>query len=170
MKTMLRTARLWLLAPLVLAMAACDDSDPVAPETPQTVVDIALEANRTSGEFSTLIAALTAADLVGTLQGAGPFTVFAPTDAAFAAMNLNAGNVGTVPAATLQGILLYHVAPGRLAASEVTARTSIQMANGGTAGISVAQGVARIDGARIVQTDLEAGNGVVHVIDAVLTP
>ena len=169
MKTMLTPTRLLLLAPMAFALGACD-SDPAAPETPDTVVELAVEANQSSGEFSTLIAALTAADLVGTLEGNGPFTVFAPTDAAFAAINLNASNINTVPAATLEGILLYHVAPGRLVASDVTSRTTIGMANGGTTSISVTQGVARIDEARIVQTDLLAGNGVVHVIDAVILP
>jgi uncharacterized surface protein with fasciclin (FAS1) repeats len=169
MKTFRRPARLLLLAPLALPIAACD-SDPAAPATPETVVELAIAANETSGEFSTLIAALTAADLVATLQGNGPFTVFAPTDAAFAAINLNAGNIGTVPKATLEGILLYHVAPGRLEGSDVTTRTSLEMANGGTTSISVTTGVARIDDARIVQTNLLAGNGVVHVIDAVILP
>ena len=166
---MLHTARALLIAPLALAMAACE-SDPATPDLPATVVDIAIAANEDSGEFSTLIAALSSASLVATLEGNGPFTVFAPTDAAFAAINLNASNIGTVPTATLADILLYHVAPGRLQASDVTSRTSITMANGGTAAVAVSGGVARIDGARIVQTNLQAENGVVHVIDAVMLP
>lgn len=169
MNAILRTARLTLLAPLAFAFAACEDSDPFEPET-RSVVDLAIEANQSSGEFSTLIAALTAAGLVSTLEGDGPFTVFAPTDAAFEAMDLNAGNISTVPTATLRDILLYHVAPGRFAASDVVARTSLTMANGGTTAISAAGGVARIDDARIVQTDLRADNGIIHVIDAVIVP
>lgn len=170
LKTRHGSVRLWLLAPLTFVMAGCDEADPVAPAGPETVVEVAVEANTASGEFSTLIAAVTAAGLVGTLEGPGPFTVFAPTDAAFAAIDLNASNIGSVPTATLQEILLYHVALGRYTAAEVTARDGLQMANGGTASISLAGGGARIEGARIVQTDLEAGNGVVHVIDAVIIP
>ena len=135
-----------------------------------TVVDVALEVNGTSGEFSTLIAALDAADLVETLQGTGPFTVFAPTDAAFAALDLNADNIGDQPAATLRNILLYHVTPGRLTAADVTSRTSLTMANGTAASIADSEGAARIDGARIIQTDITADNGVIHVVDAVLLP
>lgn len=170
MGTKLRAGRTLLFVPLVMAMGGCDDSDPVTPPANETVVDVALEVNRTSGEFSTLMAALDAADLVETLQGTGPFTVFAPTDAAFAALDLNADNIGDQPVATLRNILLYHVAPGRLTAADVTSRSSLTMANGTAASIAVSEGAARIDGARIVQTDIAADNGVIHVVDAVLLP
>jgi transforming growth factor-beta-induced protein len=136
----------------------------------ETVVDVALAVNASTGEFSTLIAALVAADLVETLNGAGPFTVFAPTDAAFAELDLNASNIGTLPVATLTEILLYHVAPARRDAANVTSSTSIAMANGGSAAIQVNANGAFIDDARIVQTDIEASNGIIHVIDAVLMP
>jgi uncharacterized surface protein with fasciclin (FAS1) repeats len=169
MNTMVRRNVSWMLPAVVLTLGACS-SDPVEPTTPATVVDVALSVNASTGEFSTLIAALGAADLAGTLQGAGPFTVFAPTDAAFAALDLNAGNIGSLPVATLREILLYHVAPARRDAANVTAATSITMANGGTTAVSVTQAGAFINDARIVQTDVMAMNGIIHVIDAVLMP
>ena len=167
---MMRKNMTWVLPAMVLTLGACSSSDPIEPVTPATVVDVALSVNASTGEFSTLIAALGAADLVGTLQGAGPFTVFAPTDAAFAELDLNAGNIGALPAETLREILLYHVAPARRDAANVTAATSIAMANGGTTAVSVTQGGAFINDARIVQTDVTARNGIIHVIDAVLMP
>ena len=159
-----------LLPALVLTLGACDDDDVTEPVLPETVVDVALAVNASSGEFSTLIAALQAADLVETLQGDGPFTVFAPTDAAFAELDLNASNIGDLPVATLTNILLYHVAPARRNAANVTSSTSITMVSGGSADISVTAAGAFIDGAQIVQTDVAAQNGIVHVIDAVLMP
>jgi uncharacterized surface protein with fasciclin (FAS1) repeats len=160
-----------LLVPaLVLGLGACDSSTAPVPVAEETVVDVALSVNATTGEFSTLIAALVATDLVATLKGTGPFTVFAPTDAAFAALDLNAGNIGSLPVATLRDILLYHVAPARRDAANVTSTSSITMANGGTARIEVNADGAFIDGARIVQTDISASNGLIHVIDAVLMP
>jgi uncharacterized surface protein with fasciclin (FAS1) repeats len=139
-------------------------------EIMKTVADVALWVNASTGEFSTLIAALVVADLVETLKGAGPFTVFAPTDAVFAALYLNASNIGTLPAATLRNILLYHVAPARRDAANLTSSSSVSMANGGTARVEVNSSGAFIGGARIVQTDIGASNGLIHVIDAVLMP
>jgi transforming growth factor-beta-induced protein len=159
----------WIVPALVLTMTACDSSTK-APAVPETVVDVALSVNQSSGEFSTLIAALVAADLVETLQGAGPFTVFAPTDAAFAALDLNAANIGSLPVAALRDILLYHVAPARRDAASVTSVSSLTMANGGTVGITVNQAGAFIGDAQIVQTDIGASNGFIHVINAVLMP
>jgi uncharacterized surface protein with fasciclin (FAS1) repeats len=170
MMTILRRSALWVLPAAVLTVGACSSSDAIEPAEPATVVDVAISVNASTGEFSTLIAALGAADLVSTLQGAGPFTVFAPTDAAFATLDLNAGNIGSLPVETLREILLYHVAPARRDAANVTSATSIAMANGGTAAVSVTPAGAFIDGARILQTDVLARNGIVHVIDAVLMP
>jgi len=158
-----------LVAPLALSTAACDD-DTVAPPAAPTVVEVALAVNAETGEFSTLIAALQAAGLVETLQGAGPFTVFAPTDAAFAAIDLNADNIGSLPVDALRNILLYHVAPGRLDAAAVTSRTSLTMVNDGTLGITVNGEGAFIGEAQIGQTDVAGSNGIIHVINAVLPP
>lgn len=169
MKTAWKARRLWIVPGLVLALGACDD-DTTQPAAEQTIVDVAVDVNTRTGEFSTLIAALGAADLVEVLQGPGPFTVFAPTDEAFAALDLDASNVGALPAATLRDILLYHVAPERRLAASVTAASSITMANGGMASISVTGAGAFIEEAQLVQTDITAANGVIHVIDAVLIP
>ncbi|MBR9989013.1 MAG: fasciclin domain-containing protein [Gemmatimonadetes bacterium] len=169
MKTTIRKFAMLALPALVLTLGACDD-DTVAPAQPETVVDVAISVNESTGEFSTLIAALVAADLVATLSGPGPFTVFAPTDAAFAELNLNASNIGSLPVETLTAILLYHVAPARRNAANVTAASSITMASGGTTVISVTSAGAFINDAQIVQTDVEAANGIIHVIDAVLMP
>jgi uncharacterized surface protein with fasciclin (FAS1) repeats len=157
------------LSAVALTAAACEE-DAAEPATPETVVDVALSVNASTGEFSTLIAALTAAGLVDDLSGPGPFTVFAPTDAAFAALDLNATNVGSLPVETLRNILLYHVVPARQPAASVVAAATLTMANGGSASISVAQANAYINDARIVQTDIEASNGIIHIIDAVLMP
>jgi uncharacterized surface protein with fasciclin (FAS1) repeats len=170
MSTTLNRMGMWLVPAVVLGLAACDSSTEPPMVEENTVVDVALAANAASGEFSTLIAALVAADLVETLNGDGPFTVFAPTDAAFAALNLNAANIGTLPVAALRDILLYHVAPARRDAANVTSSSSIAMANGGTATVQVNANGAFIDEARIVQTDIDASNGIIHIIDAVLMP
>jgi uncharacterized surface protein with fasciclin (FAS1) repeats len=133
----------------------------------KNIVQVAREA----GQFKTLLAALEATDLVGTLsgQGKGPFTVFAPTDAAFA--KLPPGTVESLLAnpAALKNILLYHVAAGELMATDVVSRSSLTMANGQTTSITTAGG-AMINDSKIVQTDIQARNGVIHVIDTVLIP
>jgi uncharacterized surface protein with fasciclin (FAS1) repeats len=135
-----------------------------------TIVDVALAVNAETGEFSTLIAAVVAADLVDALSANGQRTVFAPTDAAFAALGLNAGNVGTLPKETLTNILLYHVTPGRRDAASVLGASRIRMANGGFTRISLQNGAPFINGAGIIGTDVLAGNGIIHVIDGVLLP
>lgn len=169
MTTMMKNLK-WLAVPaLVLTLGACGDDDVVTPQR-ETLVDVATSINASTGEFSTLLAAVAAADLVGALSGDDQLTVFAPTDAAFAAIDLNASNVGTLPVATLRDILLYHVAPARRNAASVTTSSSITMANGGSTAISVTDAGAFINDARIVQTDVAADNGIIHVIDAVLLP
>lgn len=142
-------------------------SGKAAAKNDKNIVQVA----RGAGQFNTLLAALEAADLVGTLsgQGKGPFTVFAPTDAAFA--KLPAGTVESLLAnpEALKNILLYHVAAGELSAADVTSRTSLTMANGQTVAISTAGG-AKINDSNITATDIGARNGVIHVIDTVLIP
>ena len=129
-----------------------------------------MEVARAAGSFGTLLAAVEAAGLTTTLQGDGPFTVFAPTDAAFA--KLPAGTVEAllqdIPALT--AILTYHVVPGRVAASEVVSLTDAPTVNGARLSISVSGGSVYVDGARVVQTDVGARNGVIHVIDSVILP
>jgi len=120
--------------------------------------------------FSTLVAAVTAAGLVDTLKGDGPFTVFAPTDDAFAALP-----EGTVEALledipTLTAILTYHVVPGAVMSGDLAAGCNeVETVNGASATICVGDTVT-IDGATVVQADIEATNGVIHVIDAVILP
>ena len=130
------------------------------------IVETAIDA----GAFNTLAAALGAADLVNTLRGNGQFTVFAPTDTAFA--KLPAGTVesllGDVP--TLSNILLYHVSNGIFYSGSVVSRSSLHMANNVEASISVSGGSAFIDNARIVTVDIFTRNGIIHIIDEVIIP
>jgi transforming growth factor-beta-induced protein len=165
----MKTMRALLIFPLVLGLAACDEEEPTSPEGP-TLVEVAQEVNAESGEFSTLLAAVTAAGLVEALSGDAQTTVFAPTDAAFLEIGLDATSVRAVPVTDLTTILLYHVTPGRLAASSVVSTPSLSMANGGTVQVTVQGADAFVNDARIVQTDVEAENGIIHVIDAVLLP
>jgi transforming growth factor-beta-induced protein len=159
-----------VLVPLVLLVAACNSDSPVEMQPMPNLVQVAQAVNAETGEFSVLISALTRAGLVNQLSTPGPFTVFAPTDAAFAALGLDATSVAALPVADLTQILLYHVVPGRLAAASVVSRTQLTTAGGGTAQIRLEGGTAFINNARIVATDVEASNGIIHVIDAVLLP
>lgn len=132
------------------------------------IVDTAVAA----GSFNTLAAALKAADLVQTLKGAGPFTVFAPTDAAFA--KLPAGTVENLlkpeNKAQLIAVLTYHVVPGSVMAAQVVSLKEAKTVNGQSVRISTMGGTVKIDGATVVQTDIRASNGVIHVIDSVILP
>jgi len=123
-----------------------------------------------AGSFNTLLAAAQAAGLVETLQSEGPFTVFAPTDEAFA--KLPAGTVDNLLAnpEQLRQILLYHVVPGKVMAADVVGLSSAKTAQGSNIAISVADGGVMIDNARVTATDIETSNGVIHVIDAVILP
>lgn len=139
-------------------------------DTPATVVDIATS----NDDFSTLVAALTEADLVTTLQGDGPFTVFAPTNEAFDAL---IAELGTTPEELLArddlaDILTYHVVPGQILAEDAIAAdgTEITTVNGVPLAVSVVDGNVMVDDATVTTADLLAGNGVVHVIDAVVLP
>ena len=171
---MLRIAKTLTLAmfALMLALAAgiaAPGRASAAPAGP-SIVEIALAVNADTGEFSTLIAALQAADLVGALNGNRHYTAFAPTDAAFAKLGLNAGNIGTLDKATLTNILLYHVTNGRRLSQSVVGASQIRMANGGFTKVSVSGEGAFINSSKIVAVDIKARNGVIHVIDTVLLP
>jgi len=132
------------------------------------IIDTAVAA----GSFKTLAAALTAANLVGTLKGAGPFTVFAPTDEAFA--KLPAGTVEALLAdiPKLTAILTYHVVAGTVMASDVVTMDgqSAKTVNGASLKISTTGGVKLNGSTSVVKTDIACTNGVIHVIDAVLLP
>ena len=144
-------------------------TDEAAMEEKNTIVDIAVA----DGRFTTLVAALTAAELVETLSGEGPFTVFAPTDDAFAA--LPAGTLDTLllpeSKQALTDILLYHVVSGKVMAADVVTLTSAPTVLGKDVTITVKDGKVFLnDTVEVVITDIEASNGVIHVIDAVLLP
>jgi uncharacterized surface protein with fasciclin (FAS1) repeats len=132
------------------------------------IVDTAVSA----GNFKTLAAALNAAGLVETLKGKGPFTVFAPTDDAFA--KLPEGTVETLLKPEnkdkLIAILTYHVVPGKVMASDVVNLTSAKSVQGSEIKIAVSDGKVKVDDANVLATDIVAGNGVIHVIDSVILP
>jgi uncharacterized surface protein with fasciclin (FAS1) repeats len=150
-----------LLAFAVTAPARAGADESSLPD----VVDTAVAA----GNFKTLATALQAADLVKTLKGEGPFTVFAPTDEAFA--KLPAGTLDALlkDKQRLAAVLTYHVVPGRVMAADVVKMTAAKTVQGGSLAIRADKGVT-VDGAKVVKTDIQAGNGVIHVIDAVLMP
>jgi uncharacterized surface protein with fasciclin (FAS1) repeats len=150
-------------------LAAATARGPKAAASP-TIVDVALAENAKSGEFSTLIAAVVTADLVDALSAVGQRTVFAPTDAAFAAIGLDATSIVTLPKETLANILLYHVSPGRRYAESVVSSKQIRMSAGGFTRISLRADGPYINDAPIVATDIEAANGIIHVIGGVLLP
>lgn len=132
----------------------------------QDIVDTAVAA----GSFETLATALKAADLVKTLKGEGPFTVFAPTDEAFA--KLPAGTVEALLKDTpkLRSVLLYHVVPGKVMAADVVKLDSAKTANGQKLSIKAEGNTVMVDNARVIKTDIVTSNGVIHVIDTVVLP
>lgn len=125
-----------------------------------------------AGGFNTLVSAVKAADLVETLKGAGPFTVFAPTDAAFA--KLPPGTLQDLlkpeNKAKLKGILTYHVVSGKVMAKDVMGLDSAKTVNGQTLKITKKDGGVMVDNAKVTKTDIICKNGVIHVIDTVLLP
>ena len=132
------------------------------------IVDTAVGA----GSFNTLVAAVTAADLVDTLKSEGPFTVFAPTDEAFG--KLPEGTVESLlkpeNKEKLQAILLYHVVPGNVMAADVVKLSSAKTANDMQLAIMVDGKTVKVNDAQVIQTDIKTSNGVIHVIDTVLIP
>ena len=160
MNRLIRTSALALVATLALSVPSrAADKD---------IVDTAVAA----GSFKTLAAALKAAGLVDTLKGAGPFTVFAPTDEAFA--KLPAGTVENLlkpeNKAKLTAILTYHVVPGNVMAADVMKLKTAKTVQGGSVKIAAANGKVMIDKATVTKADIAASNGVIHVIDTVLMP
>jgi transforming growth factor-beta-induced protein len=123
-----------------------------------------------AGQFKTLVALVKQAGLAGALQGKGPFTVFAPTDAAFAKVPKATLAALKHDRAKLRAVLLYHVLKGKVTAAKVVKLRSVKTLNGQSVKISVSHGKVTIGGARIVKTDIAASNGVIHVIDRVLIP
>ena len=151
----------WVVALAVVAV-------PQLARAEKDIVDTAVGA----GSFDTLVAAVKAAGLVETLKGSGPFTVFAPTDEAFAKL----------PKATLESllkpenkgkltkILTYHVVPGKVMAKDVVNLSSAKTVEGSSVSIKVVDGKVKIDNATVIKADIPCANGVIHVIDAVILP
>jgi uncharacterized surface protein with fasciclin (FAS1) repeats len=131
----------------------------------KNIVDTAVEA----GSFTTLARALTAAGLVETLQGPGPFTVFAPTDEAFAKLPPGTLEALLADKAKLTQVLTYHVVPGKVMAADVATLTSARTVQGQSVTITTGPGV-KVDSANVTRTDITASNGVIHEIDAVILP
>jgi uncharacterized surface protein with fasciclin (FAS1) repeats len=162
---MLKMFAIGTMAAVAVTLAA---SQPSAATGTKDVVETAVAA----GSFKTLAKALDAAGLVQTLKGPGPFTVFAPTDEAFA--KLPAGTLETLlkpeNKAQLQRILTYHVVAGRLMGADVVKLHSAKALSGDTIAIAVSNGGVMVGDAHVVKTDIAASNGVIHVIDTVMIP
>jgi uncharacterized surface protein with fasciclin (FAS1) repeats len=139
---------------------------PAARSGGQTIVEIAAG----NPNFTTLVAAVQAAGLVDVLNGNRQFTVFAPTNDAFAKLGLDASNIGSLPKDQLTAILLYHVAPGERFANSVVNARQIRMMNKQFTQVTVNSDGAFINQSKILATDIDASNGVIHVIDTVLLP
>lgn len=164
-----------ILPPSIAAAAAGEMAEPAATPTPMEeateemadIVDTAIAA----GSCNTLVAAVQAAGLVDALRGPGPFTVFAPTDDAFA--KLPAGTLDALladPTGDLTQILLYHVVPGKVMAADLSDGLEATTLQGSPVVFKLADGVAMVNDANIIATDIETSNGVIHVIDSVILP
>jgi uncharacterized surface protein with fasciclin (FAS1) repeats len=135
-------------------------------DKPNDIVDVAIA----NGGFTTLVTAIKAAGLVDTLKGAGPFTVFAPTDAAFAKVPTETLNALLADKAALANVLTYHVVAGKVMAADVVTLSQATTVQGQNVMIEVRDGKVFVDNAQVVMTDVAASNGVIHVIDAVILP
>jgi transforming growth factor-beta-induced protein len=160
MHTILSAATVLLAA----ALTACTST------TTQPVEANLLETARQAGSFQTLVTAVEQAGLAATLTGTDELTVFAPTDEAFEALPSGIVDALLSDSELLTAVLTYHVVPGRLGSSAVAGRTSLTTANGQALEVTTAGGGVQVNGAQVVQADIGASNGVIHVIDDVLTP
>ena len=158
-----------LLALLAVAVAAVGSAGTASAGTRASNVDIVQTAVG-AGQFTTLASLLQKAGLVDTLATGGPFTVFAPTDAAFAKVPKATLDALAADPAKLKAVLLYHVVPGRVTAADVVKLTSAKTAEGRSLAIKVSNGAVFVDAAQVTTPDVEASNGVIHVIDSVLIP
>ena len=162
----IRTIALAQFAVMMVLVLPASQSN--AAQQGKDIVDVAANA----GHFNTLAAALSAAGLVDTLKGDGPFTVFAPTDEAFA--KLPAGTLDSLlqpeNREQLVAILTYHVVPGKVMAADVVKLSEAETVNGEELEIQVIDGKVKVDNATVMATDVAASNGVIHVIDTVMLP
>ena len=152
----------------VVALSACSTAKMAQqePAPSKNIVEVAVA----NGSFNTLVTAVKAAGLAETLQGPGPFTVFAPTDAAFALLPAGTIDMLLADKAKLSSILTYHVLSGKVGASDVTNGAKPATVNGQMLDITTRGGNVYVNGAQVIMADVQASNGVIHVIDAVLMP
>ncbi len=172
--------RVWIIIAVVALLAlpaviaACGNSDEASSPSPtptaaqKDIVDTAVEA----GSFTTLVSSVQAAGLEETLRGEGPFTVFAPTDDAFAAVPKETlDSLLADPTGALADVLTYHVVPGKVMSTDLSDGMEVETVNGATIMITVNDdGTVQINDATVTTADIETSNGVIHVIDAVLIP
>jgi uncharacterized surface protein with fasciclin (FAS1) repeats len=151
---------------LALALPAASAGAQAPAQAQRDIVDTAVAA----GQFTTLARALQAAGLVETLKGPGPFTVFAPTDAAFAKVPSDLLNSLLANQEQLRAVLTYHVVAGRVLAADVVRLTTARTVQGENVRITTSGGAVRINDANVVTADVLASNGVIHVVDTVLLP
>ncbi|MDH3222950.1 MAG: fasciclin domain-containing protein [Gemmatimonadota bacterium] len=159
MKALMMGLALSLVAPATPALGTTHSPD-------DDIVEVATAA----GSFTTLLTALEAAGLVDILKGDGPFTVFAPTDEAFAKIPEADLKALLADTEALKAVLLYHVVSGSVKAAQVVGMDSAETVNGASISISSANGAVMVDDANVTSTDIEASNGVIHVIDSVIMP
>jgi uncharacterized surface protein with fasciclin (FAS1) repeats len=153
-------------AATAVALTAAGPASARPAATDQNIVETAVAA----GQFKTLASLLQQADLANTLAGKGTYTVFAPTDAAFAKVPKSTLDALAQDKAKLRSVLLYHVAKGKLTASKLVKRKSIKTLNGERVRVRVSAGKVRVGGATVTSADVLASNGVIHVINKVLIP
>jgi uncharacterized surface protein with fasciclin (FAS1) repeats len=158
-------ARALTLAAAALVVVGCNESSPT--EAPTTNLVATAQA---AGQFTTLLAALDAAGLRQELEQGGPYTVFAPTDAAFAALPPGTVEGLLQDTEALRAVLLFHVVSGQVNSSQAATLSAAPTLNGANVAIQQVGGQLRVGGATVVQADIGASNGIIHVIDAVLIP
>ena len=170
---MKRNSKTWMVAALaavvtVPAMASAQNSQAKDKKPMKNIVEVAVDA----GSFNTLVAAVKAAGLAETLQGPGPFTVFAPTDAAFAKLPTGTVTALLADKDKLTAILTYHVVSGKVMAADIVKANGAtpNTVNGSPLDIVVRNGKVYVNGATVATADVQASNGVIHVIDSVLLP
>lgn len=149
-----------------LVFAGPADQPETNPKSDENIVEVAMAA----GSFNTLVAAVKAAGLAETLSGPGPFTVFAPTDEAFAQIPEADLNALLADKEALTAVLTYHVVSGAVRSADVVKLSSAETVNGQSVRIKTMDGKVMIDGATVVSADIEASNGIIHVIDKVILP
>jgi len=159
-----------LIAALTLSACGSDSEESMDMATEETTVGTIVDVAVSAGKFTTLVAAVTAADLVETLSGTGPFTVFAPTDEAFAALPAGVLDALLLPEnkALLAQILTYHVVSGMVMAADIT-DGDVATVEGSNVMLVTTSGV-KVNDANVVSADVAASNGVIHAIDAVILP